>query len=64
VSTDQYRVVGVIVQPSSRQITFDTQKNPNCQSDRPVTISENSKTDVVYTYTVEWRVSILSLSLY
>jgi hypothetical protein len=61
VATDQYRVVGVIVQPTSRQTTVDAQRNPNCQSDRPVMVSEISRTDVTYTYSVEWRVLIYLL---
>jgi hypothetical protein len=48
--------VGFIVQPSSREITFDAQGAANCESDRPIYISDAVDNQVVYTYSVEWRV--------
>ena len=63
VGRDQYRVVGFIVQPSSRDITLDGQGNPNCETDRPMVISDSGSTDVIYTYSVEWRVPKPTLSL-
>ena len=57
VGRDQYRVVGVVVQPSSRAVTLDAQSNPNCDTDRAVIISHTDATEVIYTYSVAWRVS-------
>jgi hypothetical protein len=56
VARDQYRVVGFIVQPSSRAVTLDAAGNANCDTDRPVVVNESQETEVIYTYNVEWRV--------
>jgi hypothetical protein len=61
VGPDQHRVVGVVVQPSSKATTLDAQSNPDCNTDRPMIISENDATKVIYTYSVSWRVSPLHL---
>ena len=63
VARNQYRVVGFIVQPSSRDVSSNTISNPICDTDRTFAVSETGPTEVVYTYTVEWRVlSFPSLS--
>lgn len=54
---DQYRVVGFIVQPSSRAVTLDAAGNANCETDRALVVNENTETEVTYTYSVEWRVT-------
>jgi hypothetical protein len=56
VARDQYRVVGFLVQPSSREITLDPQGRPNCETDRPMVVSEDADTDVIYTYNIQWQV--------
>ena len=56
VARNQYRVVGFIVQPSSKQVTVDAEGNANCDTDRPVSINEEQETSITYTYSVEWRV--------
>lgn len=58
-ASDQYRVVGFIVQPSSREITLDAEGNANCDTDRPVVLSDTYATEVIYTYSVEWKVPSL-----
>ena len=57
VGRDQYRVVGVVVQPSSKAVTFDAQSIPNCDTDQAVIISDTDATEVIYTYNIAWRVS-------
>ena len=52
---DQYRVVGVVVQPSSKAVTLDAQSKANCDTDRPMIISNTAATHVVYTYSVSWQ---------
>jgi hypothetical protein len=56
VARNQYRVVGFIVQPSSKRVTLDAQGNANCETDRPVVLDADLETQVTYTYSVEWRV--------
>ena len=56
VARDQYRVVGFIVQPSSRAVTLDAAGNANCDTDRPAVVNESQETEIIYTYNVEWRV--------
>jgi transmembrane 9 superfamily protein 2/4 len=52
---DQYRVVGVIVQPSSRT---DHDPARNCgERSPPLTLSETGETAVTWTYSVYWRES-------
>jgi transmembrane 9 superfamily protein 2/4 len=55
-SPEQYRVVGVIVQPSSRATSKAGQGNCG-QDGPPLTLLENSETSVTWTYSVEWRPS-------
>ena len=63
VSADQYRVVGVIVQPDSRasQKTGDGGAVNNAgfcgEGGPPLILSENSETVVQWTYSVYWRES-------
>jgi hypothetical protein len=59
VGHNEHRVVGVVVQPSSKAVTLDAQSKANCNTDRPMIISETGATEVVYTYSVSWRVSSL-----
>ena len=58
---DQHRVVGVVVQPSSKAVTLDANSKADCDIDRPVIVSETAATEVIYTYSVSWRVSPLYL---
>jgi transmembrane 9 superfamily protein 2/4 len=52
---EQYRVVGVIVQPSSRT---DHDPASNCgEGSTPLTLSETGETGVTWTYSVYWRES-------
>jgi transmembrane 9 superfamily protein 2/4 len=54
VTDDQYRVVGVIVQPDSRV----SQTGDGCgEGAPPLILSENSETAVTWTYSVYWRES-------
>ena len=53
---DQYRVVGVLVVPSSRQ--GYKEGDDSCgSSDMPVFLNEEGETTVQWTYTVHWRPS-------
>jgi transmembrane 9 superfamily protein 2/4 len=59
VSPGQYRVVGVIVQPSSRSSTLggngEGAEGSRCgQGGRPVTLDERGQTEVAFTYNVLW----------
>jgi hypothetical protein len=45
------------VQPSSRQVFADAEGHPNCETDRVLVVNEDEATEVLYTYSVEWRVS-------
>ncbi|CCX29910.1 hypothetical protein FPQ18DRAFT_313752 [Pyronema domesticum] len=55
----RYRVVGVTVQPESRQSREDNTREfgANCDSEEPVSLSEEHETEVLYTYSVYWRPS-------
>jgi len=55
--TNQYRVVGVAVQPQSLSSKVDDKGNVNCDDKTRVTLDENGKTKVVFTYSVSWRPS-------
>jgi transmembrane 9 superfamily member 2/4 len=63
VSQDTYRVVGVIVQPSSRLSTEDGNgegvngANHCGQGGRTLTLDEKAQTDVFFTYSVVWQQS-------
>lgn len=60
---DQFRVVGVIVQPSSRQSQSDgsgegvNYQNHCGQGGPPLTLDENGETEVTFTYSVYWMPS-------
>jgi transmembrane 9 superfamily protein 2/4 len=58
-STGQFRVVGVIVQPSSRRdSTIASDGKVNCGENGPaLSLSTTKETDVTWTYSVEWRPS-------
>ena len=62
-SLEEYRVVGVIVQPSSRATSKDgdggaVNNQGHCgEGGPPLTLSENSETSVLWTYGVYWRPS-------
>jgi transmembrane 9 superfamily protein 2/4 len=57
VSPEQFRVVGVIVQPSSRK-SQDGSGDKSCgQGGPPLTLSEEGETAVSWTYSVYWRAS-------
>jgi transmembrane 9 superfamily protein 2/4 len=52
---DQYRVVGVIVQPESRKYTGPVDADAcNNESLQPVILDETSETHVTFTYSVYW----------
>jgi transmembrane 9 superfamily protein 2/4 len=55
----RYRVVGVTVQPSSRQSSEDTKATfgANCDNEHQVFLNTKQTTDVVFTYSVYWRPS-------
>ncbi|KAH8597274.1 hypothetical protein B0O99DRAFT_739829 [Bisporella sp. PMI_857] len=63
VSEDQYRVVGVIVQPDSRLTTLDgdggaVHNQGHCGENGPkLTLQENGETEVQFSYSVYWRPS-------
>lgn len=48
--------MGFIVQPSSKAVTLDAEGNANCEIENPLILSDTSETQVIYTYSVEWRV--------
>ncbi|RUS13977.1 Endomembrane protein 70-domain-containing protein, partial [Endogone sp. FLAS-F59071] len=52
-----FRVVSVTVYPSSKEITFDTEGNPNCQTNTPLYLSDKENNTVTYTYQVLWKPS-------
>jgi hypothetical protein len=56
VSRDLYRVVGIFVHPSSREVTVDAEGNAICGSERSVVVSEDTETRVTYAYSVRWQV--------
>jgi len=58
VSPDQFRVVGVIVQPESRQAQKPEDPAARCGEGGPkLTLAENVETAVQWTYSVYWRPS-------
>jgi hypothetical protein len=62
VARGQYRVVGFLVQPSSRAVTLDAAGAANCDTDRPLVVNESEETTITYTYNVEWRVCFSNLN--
>lgn len=60
---DQYRVVGVIVTPMSKDTHLDSQGYVDCDTTVAKTISSNADTDILYTYDVQWRVCIFLCSV-
>ncbi|ORX38000.1 hypothetical protein BD324DRAFT_650538 [Kockovaella imperatae] len=51
----QYRVVGVMVYPSSRDSSpVDGSSAANCKTDRPLFLSETNDNDIYYTYSVNF----------
>ncbi|RPA92870.1 hypothetical protein L873DRAFT_1817026 [Choiromyces venosus 120613-1] len=56
--TNQFRVVGVVVEPRSISSKVDDKGSANCDDDEtPVILTDNGQTDVVFTYSVFWRES-------
>ncbi|KAK6355457.1 hypothetical protein TWF696_004554 [Orbilia brochopaga] len=51
-----FRVVGVVVQPSSKtqKISGGNPKTADCGNDTPLYLSENAETEFAYTYSVIW----------
>ncbi|KAF2157870.1 hypothetical protein K461DRAFT_218473 [Myriangium duriaei CBS 260.36] len=62
-STETFRVVGVIVEPSSRATKMSGGK-ANCEDsvDKPVTMDESKDNKVVWTYSVYWQPSKTSFA--
>lgn len=61
-SADQYRVVGILVEPKSsagsrRVGSGDDFSADGCDSGKPVVLSEKGNTKVTYTYSIYWRPS-------
>jgi transmembrane 9 superfamily protein 2/4 len=61
-SADQYRVVGILVEPKSsagsrRKGSGDDFSADGCDSGKPVVLSEKGNTKVTYTYSIYWRPS-------
>ncbi|KAL7269059.1 Transmembrane 9 superfamily member 2 [Rhizina undulata] len=56
---NQFRVVGVVVQPSSRKSKLDANaaNGADCSDTSPLILSEDSETEVLFTYSVYWRPS-------
>ncbi|KAH8151483.1 uncharacterized protein LAJ45_04688 [Morchella importuna] len=57
-STKKYRVVGVVVQPSSRNSKLREGAGDfgaDCSDLSPVVLSQDQETEVLFTYTVYWR---------
>lgn len=51
----QYRVVGVLVEPSSRNIQRpEDSASPQCESSQEMRIKRDEPTEVTYTYSVKW----------
>jgi transmembrane 9 superfamily protein 2/4 len=66
-SADQYRVVGILVEPSSsagsrRTGSGDDFSADGCDSGKPVILSEKGDNKVTYTYSVYWRPSKTSFA--
>lgn len=54
------RVVGVVVHPISKDTKLDAQGKPDCSPENlAFYLKEDGKSKVVYTYDVEWLVSII-----
>ena len=53
-SQDQYRVVGVIVEPKSKHYTGDVSPQTCLDNFEPVVLSEEGDTKVKFTYSVYW----------
>lgn len=52
------RVVGVVVRPYSRNTEVDDEGKPICEADDTPFRLDADKKNVVYTYSVHWRVSV------
>ncbi|KAF3166808.1 hypothetical protein TWF751_008579 [Orbilia oligospora] len=54
-----FRVVGVVVQPSSRhqKVSGGDKKTADCGNEDPMLLSEEGNTDITYTYSVIWMES-------
>lgn len=50
------RVVGVLVQPSSRD-SISTRSSPDCETERPFLVRPGTSREIAYTYSVHWRPS-------
>lgn len=50
----KYRVVGVIVDPDSRNNQLDKDGNAKCDAKEPVSLKIDGTTDVLFTYSVNW----------
>ncbi|KAG8623434.1 hypothetical protein KVT40_008410 [Elsinoe batatas] len=62
-SKDKYRVVGVLVKPSSRGNSKLSGDKAKCEDDRaPMILNEEKDTQVLYTYSVYWRPSTTSFA--
>lgn len=59
----QYRVVGILVQPSSNRNAIDYQAGAGqCEHAQDLFLDESGGTQVVYTYSVYWRPSATSFA--
>lgn len=56
-----FRVVSVMVYPSSKEITFDAEGKPDCLTSTPLLLSDKENNTVTYTYQVIWQVYLYFL---
>ncbi|KAL4865394.1 hypothetical protein BDV12DRAFT_149353 [Aspergillus spectabilis] len=55
---EKYRVIGVLVQPTSRHGSRVSEDGTaTCDEERPIYLDEDSETSVTWTYSVSWRES-------
>ncbi|KAJ1932324.1 Transmembrane 9 super member 2, partial [Linderina macrospora] len=55
VDSVHYRVVGVVVNPSSKKTEYSGDKAPTCDSTDPLILNQDKDTRVVHTYSVTWE---------
>lgn len=53
----RYRVVGVVVQPSSRHTTMQEDGSVDCNGMDPIELPADAETEVMFTYSVTWQPS-------
>ena len=57
VTADQYRVVGVIVQPTSQRSKLNEDGSGDCSDSSAVSLDPTKSNEIVYTYSIRWQYS-------